>query len=98
MKILVLDEAENDLAEGFHFYQSQEEGVGDYFLDSVFGDIESLYLYAGLHEKHFGYYRLLAKRFPVAIYYKVNGQIIQVYAVVDCRRNPAWIKKRLGDH
>jgi plasmid stabilization system protein ParE len=40
-------------------------------------------------------HRLLAKRFPFAIYYRVEGDPVQVYAVLDCRRNPAWIRDRL---
>ena len=41
---------------------------------------------------------MLSKRFPFAIYYKINNDGILVYAVLDCRKNPAWIKGRLeGD-
>jgi hypothetical protein len=54
MKIVILDEAERDLAEGFDFYERQEEGVGAYFLDSLAADIDSLTLYAGFHRIHFG--------------------------------------------
>ena len=46
MKIELLDSAEKDLLDGFKFYQRQSRGLGDYFLDSLFSDIESLYLYA----------------------------------------------------
>jgi hypothetical protein len=42
MKIQILDEAQQDLADGFQFYESQAEGLGDYFLDSIFSDIDSL--------------------------------------------------------
>ena len=44
MKIEILDEAEADLIEGFHFYERQETGLGLYFLDSLFSDIDSLLL------------------------------------------------------
>jgi plasmid stabilization system protein ParE len=96
MKIEILDLAEKDLVDGFKFYGLQSKGLGDYFLDSIFSDIESLYLYAGIHALHFGYHRLLAKRFPFAIYYRLQEDIIRVYAVLDCRRNPAWIRDRLS--
>ena len=68
MRIEILDSVEKDLVDGFDFYEYQSEGLGEYFLDSLFSDIESLYLYAGIHSFHFGYYRLLSKRFPFAIY------------------------------
>jgi hypothetical protein len=96
MRIEILDEAEKDLVDGFAFYDRQSKGLGNYFLDSIFSDIESLHLYAGIHAFHFGYHRLLAKRFPFAIYYRVENDTVRVYAILDCRRNPAWIRDRLA--
>jgi len=60
MNILIHEEAESDLFEGYIFYESQESGLGDYFLDSLFSDIDSLQLYAGIHPVKSGYYRLLS--------------------------------------
>lgn len=96
MRIELLDSAEKDLLDGFGFYESQSKGLGDYFLESLFSDINSLYLYAGIHAIYFGYNRLLSKRFPFAIYYKLDKEIIRVYAILDCRRNPSWIRNRLS--
>ena len=95
MRIEVLDEAEADLIDGFHFYEGQETGLGWYFLDSLFSDVDSLLLYAGIHEIVHGYHRCLSKRFPFAVYYLVKGKTTQVHAVLDCRRNPSWIRSRL---
>lgn len=95
MRIEILREAERDLIDGFAFYERQSKGLGDYFLDSIFSDVESLHLYAGIHSMHFGYHRLLSKRFPFAIYYRVENDAVLVYAILDCRRNPAWIRDRL---
>ena len=96
MKIKVLESATEDLREGFDFYESQKRGVGSYFLESLFSDIESLRLFAGIHGIHFGrYHRLLSKRFPFAVYYRIEENEVRVYGVLDCRRDPAWIRKRL---
>ena len=46
MRIDILDEAQEDLVEGFHFYEDREIGLGSYFLDCLFSDIDSLFLYA----------------------------------------------------
>ena len=40
--IRILDEAERDLAEGRRFYEQQRPGLGAYFLDSLFSDIDSV--------------------------------------------------------
>ncbi|MCP4403444.1 MAG: type II toxin-antitoxin system RelE/ParE family toxin [bacterium] len=96
MNISILESAQDDLKEGYYFYELQEQGVGRYFLEAISADIESLRLFAGIHSLRFGkYYRLLSKRFPFAVYYCIEGQNVRVYAVLDCRRNPAWIRKRL---
>ena len=96
MRIEVLDAAQQDLVSGYAFYESQSHGLGSYFLNSLFSDIDSLQLFAGVHEVHFGrYHRLLAKRFPFAIYYQVAADVVRVYAVLDCRRNPRAIADRM---
>ena len=96
MKLVILDEAEQDLVEGHFFYDQQQAGLGDYFLDSMFADIESLQIYAGVHRIWFGeYHRLLSKRFPFGVYYTVNDQAIRIRAVLDLRANPAWIRERM---
>jgi plasmid stabilization system protein ParE len=77
-----------DLDRGRRFYARQSKSVGDYFLDSLFSDIDSLELYAGIHLLVFDYHRLLAKRFPYAVYYKVDGDLCIVFRVLDCRQEP----------
>jgi plasmid stabilization system protein ParE len=89
MKIRLLKSAFNDLADGRDFYERQGEGVGEYYLNSLFSDIDSLALYAGVHRRVFGFHRLLSKRFPYAIYYEIETEnMVVVYRVLDCRQNP----------
>ncbi|MGO9204014.1 MAG: type II toxin-antitoxin system RelE/ParE family toxin [Limisphaerales bacterium] len=95
MRIIILPSAREDLGEGFGFYECQEPGVGAYFLKCLFADIDSLESHAGIHRKAFGYNRLLSKRFPYAVYYSVDGDVVSVRAVLDCRRDPAWIRRHL---
>ena len=54
MIIQISDAAKLDLLEGSQFYENQEENIGSYFLDSLYSDIDSLKLYAGIHRKKFG--------------------------------------------
>lgn len=98
MKIRILTSAHEDLRRGKQFYDAQELGVGDYFYDSIFSDIDSLILYAGIHRKSWGYHRMLASRFPYAIYYKMNSsEEAVVYRVLDCRQAPTRIRDALND-
>ncbi len=97
MKIRILGSALEDLQTGRQFYENQAEGVGEYFFDAVFADIDSLALYAGIHPKVFGYHRLLAKRFPYAIYYKMDDpNTVIVQRVLDLRQHPQKIQTALA--
>ena len=97
MRIKVLSSAINDLHAGRLFYENQAEGVGSYFFDSVFSDIDSLALYAGIHPVIHGYYRMLSKRFPYAVYYKVEDDLAIVWRVLDLRSNPDRIRYALKE-
>ena len=96
MRIEILDKAEDDLVAGFEFYEAQEGGLGMYFLESLYSDIESLKLYGGIHRQAYrDFHRMLSIRFPFAIFYKTVADTAYVHAVVDCRRSPAWIRDHL---
>ena len=94
--IRLTDEAGADLQAGRTFYSCRHPGVGDYYWDSLFANIESLTLYAGIHIKQHGCYRMLARHFPYSIYYQVQGDLVIVIAVLPMKRDSAWIKSRLA--
>lgn len=96
MKIKLLSSAYQDLLAGRLFYEKMEEGLGEYFFDSLFSDIDSLALFGGIHQKVFGYYRMLSHRFPFAIYYKVGtSETVIVWRVLDLRQHPAKLRNAL---
>ena len=95
--VILIKEVANDLKDGKSFYDQREAGVGDYFWDSLIADIESLVIYAGIHNKRYGLHRMLAKRFPYALYYEIKGDIAYVVAVLPMRRDPLWIKRKLKE-
>ncbi len=95
-EVHVLREAVADLENGRLFYDRTEKGVGDYFYDSLISDLEALRFFAGIHGRKFGFYRMFSKRFPFAIYYEIEKDIVNVVAVLDMRRKPSWIRKKIG--
>ena len=96
MKVEVLSRAVEDLLAGFRFYEEQSAGLGRRFSDTLHSEIDLLRETGGIHPLIFGYHRALSQRFPYAIYYLVEGQVERVHAVLDCRRDPSWIRQRLG--
>lgn len=96
MEIRLLEAAQDDLREGWRFYEMRATGLGDYFLECIQSDVRSLSLYAGIHEVTAGFHRMLSRRFPFTIYYLIEDKRVDVYAVLDCRRDPDWVARRLG--
>lgn len=95
MRVELRTEARRDVVAGAVFYEQQREGLGGYFTDQVFEDLARLEREAGIHERVFGLHRKLSRRFPFAIYYLVSGGTVDVVAILDCRRDPDAIAKRL---
>ena len=94
--IRISDEALDDLSDGYRFYEAQDQGLGDYFTSCLRADIESLRLYAGIHRTVYqDYHRLLSRVFPFGVFYTVEHDAVMIWAVLDLRRDPSWIKARL---
>ena len=97
IRIHITSDALEDLNEGFLFYDSQEVGLGEYFSDSLKSDIENLKVTGGVHRMAYrDYRRALSRIFPYAIYYTMEAEIVTIWAIVDCRRNPEWISDHLN--
>ncbi len=97
MKLKILSSAVEDLHDGRIFYEKQNEGLGEYFFNSLFSDIDSLKLYAGIHPKVYDHHRLLSKRFPYAVYYKLDQDLVVVRRILDLRSDPNKHRKTLTE-
>ena len=96
MRVQILDTAEEDLVEGYWFYEMQQPGLGAYFRDSIYADLRALKETGGVHRIVYkNYHRALATRFPFALYYSVSEQTAFIRAIVDCRRDPTWTREHL---
>ena len=95
MTLNLLESAQEDLLRGYLFYEEQQPGIGDYFVDALLAEIDSLVLFAGIHPIRNGHHRMLCARFPFAVYYKRSNDEVVVHAVLDCRQDPQTIEDRL---
>ena len=94
--VLTTEFALNDLKLAQNFYERQASLLGDYFFDALITDIESLHIYAGIHIQEYGYYKMLSKRFPYAIYYETSDDIAKVIAILDQRQQPMHTYSQLS--
>lgn len=97
-RIQISSDALSDLNEGFLFYEQQAQGLGDYFSSSLRADIEELKVTGGVHRVIYRqFYRSLSRIFPYGIFYAVESDAVIIYAVVDLRRDPEFIRRHLEE-
>ena len=88
MKIEISTEAEQDIENGYWFYESQSLGIGDYFRSSILADIDSLVIHGGSHSTVDGYHRKVCRTFPYNIFYEMTSpNSLIIVAVVGQREN-----------
>jgi hypothetical protein len=98
IRVEISEDAQEDLNEGFLFYEVQESGLGDYFIACLRADIEGLKVSGGAHRVVYAdYHRLLSKVFPYGVFYTMEGGIAVVWAVLDLSKEPEWIRKELRE-
>ena len=95
MTVVILEDAAADIESGRQFYETRQPGVGEYFVESILADLASLVLYAGIHPMRFGFHRMLSRRFPFGVYYEIERETAFVYAILDMRRDPLWLRGEL---
>ncbi len=95
MDVRIEDSAQSDLIEGYYFYEKGEDEAGLYFLNKVREEILELQVSGGVHRKRYGFHFRPSNRFPHGFYYRVAEKTVKVYAVLDCRRSPRWIRQKL---
>ena len=98
VKINILPRAWADLEDGAAFYERQCSGLGEIFVDHLSGQIRQLKTAHGIHPLvPGGFHRFVTdQRFPFAVYYRCDARGIFIFAVLDCRRDPATIRERLS--
>ncbi|MBM4028216.1 MAG: type II toxin-antitoxin system RelE/ParE family toxin [Planctomycetes bacterium] len=95
-KLIIAPEVEQDLAEAAIWYEARRAGLGEEFLSCIDACIAAVLrmpeTQAVVHEQ---YRRVLARRFPYAVFYKYAAGVVTVYAVFHCSRDPSKWRQRL---
>jgi plasmid stabilization system protein ParE len=87
---------EFDVKAAFDWYETEEPGLGVEFLEQVRA------VYRRILENPFGYHdlrsgirRALTRRFPYAIYYSIEEEVIIVLGVLHTARDPEEWQRRM---
>lgn len=96
MNIDFSSDAEQDLVDGYWFYELQEKGAGSHFRSSLLSDAERLRTTGGRHPPFAMYHRALSQILPFALYYRMDSfDSLTVIAILDQRQKPSKIKKAI---
>lgn len=93
--VIILPEAEQDIAEVRNWYEQRRAGLGREFLEAVNARIRLVQrnpeAFAFVHES---YRRALVERFPYMVFYEASENVVTIHAVFHCARDPhAWQRR-----
>lgn len=95
LRIYLRPEAEADVEEAAVWYEKQREGLGGEFLDEVLSVFETISCNPSMYPVvHRLTHRAVIHRFPFGIYYRTEGKMIVVVAVMHGSRHPKRWQKR----
>lgn len=93
-----LPEVENDILAGYAWYEEKSPGLGEEFLRMFYTSAHDIINYPLGYPKVCGEIRRrLLRRFPYAMYYRVEDNIIVILGFFHCARNPLSIYSHLQD-
>ena len=97
-RFVVRDRAQDDVDRAREWYDEQQAGLGDQFFDDVvatFRAIEAMPL--RFREVQADVRRASLSRFPYAVYFFVDANIVAILTVVHHRQNPKIWRDRVAE-
>ncbi len=97
MKVIFLQEAEQELVEAALYYERQAQGLGKRFSNEVSDAIANIVDFPLINQKlSKNIRRKLLKRYPFAVLYRLDNECIVITAVMNLKRKPFYWKSRLS--
>jgi plasmid stabilization system protein ParE len=95
MPLVIMPEAESDLVMARGWYEGKRPGLGEEFLLCVEAGLEPIRRAPeAAREVQPGVRRVVVRRFPYGIYYRIDRDQIAVLAVYHTRRDPRGWQQR----
>ncbi len=95
-RITLTPEAEDDIDQGYFWYESRKIGLGREFLTSVDARLQSIGRNPKIFQEIYKHYRrAVVRRFPYSILYEDTGTEVIVYAVFHSHQDPEKWRERL---
>ncbi|MDQ3247933.1 MAG: type II toxin-antitoxin system RelE/ParE family toxin [Chloroflexota bacterium] len=95
-RVVLRPEAEFEVAEAYHWYEEQVEGLGEEFLRAVDACLAAVQrtpaIYPLIHEE---VRRALLRKFPYCIFYLIESNTVVILACFHARRDPKQWQDRM---
>ena len=96
-KLILAPEAEQDIDEGYSWYEGRRIGLGEEFLSCVDASIQAIcrtpLMGRIIHEN---YRRVVLRRFPYVVFYEYADDTVTVYCVFHTSQDPEKWRDRLS--
>jgi plasmid stabilization system protein ParE len=93
--LILIDEAEQDVADAYGWYAGQRPALGDDYLTAIRVAVDRVRTEPRVHPcVHGEVRRMLVKRFPYSILYREEPERVVVVAVFHAKRDPSIWKTR----
>jgi plasmid stabilization system protein ParE len=97
VELILALEAELDITEAYGWYEQRGFGLGEAFMSSVEASLQGIRRFPSMWPIiHEGHRRCLVRRFPYAMFYKLEESRVTVYAVFHTSRDPEKWRQRLA--
>ncbi|MEM8642625.1 MAG: type II toxin-antitoxin system RelE/ParE family toxin [Cyanobacteria bacterium P01_G01_bin.54] len=94
--MVILPEAERDIAQSYSWYEEQEFGLGEAFLRCVDACFQTIRRNPKMYQvTHENYRRAVVRHFPYAVFYEYSEMVVLIYAVFHCSQDPQKWRSRL---
>jgi plasmid stabilization system protein ParE len=93
-----LPQVETDVWNGHTWYEEKAPGLGEEFLRVFYACGEEVARNPLVYPKvHREFRRRLLRRFPYAIYFRIEGDRVVVLGLFHCARDPRRLREELAD-
>lgn len=91
-----LPEVEDDAIDGYSWYETKSPGLGEDFIRMLYACASDISRNPLLYQKVYGEFRrCLLRRFPYAIYFIIEKDLVIVTGLFHCVRDPRTVKSKL---
>lgn len=95
LSVRLRSEAEEDVEDVARWYEEQQRGLGQQFLDEVMHTFDSVAEQPAMFPAvGRGAHRALTRRFPFGVYYRIEETSVVVVAIMHGSRHPRHWKSR----